>query len=460
MGAQLAAPLGVWRRELFVQGFVVVIGNRRSLRLNHSKYGSSPNVALSVYVCVEAAVEGSNTMRATTNEAKSCDIEDLIHDWNSDAEKEGDFLQGVALHDRTLQALATRPNVHSPSVSMRLTLMDKLVQMGVRSMELGDGQGPEELRIQKEVAVELSSWSQPFELRRRAEPVAEEFGRAMALSDSLGRPIQLDVVYRSKLRSEFIHALGAALKDGLSVGWVTPANTPAVFLREMLDLGARRIVLTDTVGEICTREFEHIVDLVGDYAGCDRSIQLDWDGRNDHGLGVAGALWAAELGVSGLFGTLLGIGDAPVALDQVALNLDLLGCSNLDLKDLVQLCEEVAHIGKWPIPLNYPLMGRDAFRTATGVHASAIAKALARDNRELADRVYSSVPASRLGRQQTIDLGPMSGMANVRFWLSHHGIPFEEGLGQTLLEAAKCSDRVLFDSEIIAIVNTQLGWTA
>ena len=76
-----------------------------------------------------------------------------------------------------------------------------------------------------------------------------------------------------------------------------------------------------------------------------------------------------------------------------------------------------------PIPDNYPIVGRDAFRTATGVHAAAVIKAWKKGDRELMDMVYSAVPASLVGREQEIDVGPMSGKSNVIFWLRearHH----------------------------------------
>jgi isopropylmalate/homocitrate/citramalate synthase len=47
-----------------------------------------------------------------------------------------------------------------------------------------------------------------------------------------------------------------------------------------------------------------------------------------------------------------------------------------------------------PIPANYPIVGRDAFRTATGVHAAAVIKAYRKKDIALVDAVYSGVPAA------------------------------------------------------------------
>ena len=81
----------------------------------------------------------------------------------------------------------------------------------------------------------------------------------------------------------------------------------------------------------------------------------------------------------------------------------------------------------WQIPLNYPLVGRDAFRTATGVHAAAIVKAMQKGDVWLADRVYSGVPAGMFGRHQEIGIGFMSGASNVGYWLRQREHRAERG---------------------------------
>ncbi len=71
---------------------------------------------------------------------------------------------------------------------------------------------------------------------------------------------------------------------------------------------------------------------------------------------------------------------------------------------------------------NYPVIGADAFRTATGVHAAAVVKAFRKGDRALMDAVYAAVPASLVGRAQQIEVGPMSGRSNVVFWLESRGL--------------------------------------
>ena len=103
-----------------------------------------------------------------------------------------------------------------------------------------------------------------------------------------------------------------------------------------------------------------------------------------------------------------------------------------------------------PIPANYPVVGRDAFRTATGVHAAAVIKAYRKKDQALVDAVYSGIPASLIGREQEIEVGPMSGKSNVVFWLERRGLPVDEAVVERIFAKAKASPCVLTEEEIRA----------
>ena len=69
----------------------------------------------------------------------------------------------------------------------------------------------------------------------------------------------------------------------------------------------------------------------------------------------------------------------------------------------------------------------------------------------MADRVYSGVPASVVGREQRIEVGPMSGESNVVFWLEQRGIEATRARIDRVMTAAKASDRLLTEKEIGAL---------
>jgi 2-isopropylmalate synthase len=142
-------------------------------------------------------------------------------------------------------------------------------------------------------------------------------------------------------------------------------------------------------------------------------------------------------------------------MEMMLVNLRLLGVANFVDRDLAQLkrySETVARTTNTTIPPNYPIVGRDAFRTQTGVHAAAIAKAFKHDDPELADTIYSGVPAHLFGLEQVIEVGPMSGRSNIVYWLAKRAIPASDEIIDRIFAAAKQSDSVLTEQQILSLV--------
>jgi 2-isopropylmalate synthase len=168
-------------------------------------------------------------------------------------------------------------------------------------------------------------------------------------------------------------------------------------------------------------------------------------------MGTINSLAALEAGATRVHGTVLGIGErvGNTPMDMLLVNLVLMGCIDRDLSALVEYCEYVSHVTGVPIPANYPVVGRDAFRTATGVHAAAVIKAYRKKDIELVDAVYSGIPASLVGREQEIEVGPMSGKSNVVFWLEKRGLPVTDDVVERIFAKAKASACVLGEAEIL-----------
>jgi 2-isopropylmalate synthase len=258
-------------------------------------------------------------------------------------------------------------------------------------------------------------------------------------------------------------AIDIAVKAGLPVTYVTEDTTrsrPEVLtslFRTAIDHGATRLCLSDTVGHATPDGVRNLIQFTRDLiAGTGVTVGIDWHGHNDRGLALENALWALEFGANRIHGTALGIGErvGNPAMELILLNLRLLGLlpKERDLTKLVSYCETVARAVSWDIPHNYPLVGRDAFRTATGVHAAAIIKAMQKEDAWLADRVYSGVPAGMFGRHQEIGIGFMSGASNVNYWLRQRKIESTERLVAAILEVAKGTRHLLTEDELMAVV--------
>jgi 2-isopropylmalate synthase len=258
-------------------------------------------------------------------------------------------------------------------------------------------------------------------------------------------------------------AVTYAIKRGLPVMYVTEDTTRAFpdTIRSLyttaINCGARHIVLTDTVGHATPSGaralVRFIVDEVVKPSGED--ILISWHGHNDRGLSVINSLVAVQAGADVIHGCALGIGErvGNTPMDQVLVNLKLLGAIDHDLIQLKEYCEVTAKACRVTIPPGYPVFGSDAFRTATGVHAAAVIKAFKKGETELANSVYSGVPSHVFGLEQMIEIGPMSGKSNVIFWLEKRGIQPTEERVTAIYNKAKQSDRLLTTEEVLAAIN-------
>jgi 2-isopropylmalate synthase len=258
-------------------------------------------------------------------------------------------------------------------------------------------------------------------------------------------------------------AIDTGVKAGLSVAYVTEDTTrsrPEMLARLFqmaIDHGAARLCLCDTVGHATPDGARNLIQFTKSIiAGAGVEVGIDWHGHNDRGLALENALWALEFGADRVHATALGIGErvGNAQMELILLNLKLLGLlEDQDLTHLLDYCNTAAEAVGWQVPINYPLVGRDAFRTATGVHAAAIIKAEAKGDAWLADRVYSGVPAGMFGRRQEICVDYMSGASNVNYWLRQRRIEPSKDLVEAILRRAKTTDHLLSDEEIQAVVD-------
>jgi 2-isopropylmalate synthase len=255
-------------------------------------------------------------------------------------------------------------------------------------------------------------------------------------------------------------AVRFAVSENLPVMYVTEdtiRSSPEhlrVLLTEAVESGAQRLCLCDTVGAAVPEGVMNLVTWVKqllDELGVGDSVGIDWHGHRDRGLDVANTLGAIRAGATRVHGTALGVGErvGNTPMEQLLVNLKLLGLRDDDLSALPEYVESVSAAVGVPIPVNTPIVGRDAFRTATGVHAAAVIKAQRRGKSWLADRVYSGVPASWIGRAQEIEVGHMSGASNVVHYLTTRELPHGPEAVRAVLELAKTSKRLLTHEEIV-----------
>lgn len=404
--------------------------------------------------------------------------DELIYDWN-EVERRGPIIRKrqFQIHDETLRDGIQNPSVVDPGIGDKLEILHLLDEVGVYSTDVGlPGAGQrafeDVLRLCQEIGQEKLSILPSCAGRTLISDIAP----MVEVSQKAGMPVEvMTFIGSSPVRQlaenwskeliieRSIKAIDFAVKEGLPVTFVTEDTTrsrPAILtdlFRAAIDHGATRLCLCDTVGHVTPDGVRNLMKFTRHVVeGTGADVKIDWHGHNDRGLALANSIFALEHGADRVHGCVLGIGErvGNAALDQILINLKLLGeLPNHDLSKLATLAQKVSAATRFPIPISYPVMGDDAFRTATGVHAAAIIKAHAMGDDDLADRVYSGVPAAMFGRRQEICIGPMSGTSNVTFWLQQRKIEGDDGLVQAILKVAKASDHNLSDDEVHAVVD-------
>jgi len=396
--------------------------------------------------------------------------QDLIHDWNRVGAGFDWTRARVDLNDETLRDGLQSPSVKDPSLEVKRKLLHLMADLGIVAADIGlPGAGPRVVEQVRALAREIRDSKLPIFPNCAARTVIADVEPVARISQEIGIPIEAATFIGSSPIRQYTEdwtiermlrateeAVTFAVKQGLPVMYVTEDTTrakPETLQRlygAAIDCGATRICLADTVGHATPDGVKALVEFVKRDIVREKGVKIDWHGHRDRGMGLINCLAAIEAGVDRVHATALGVGErvGNAEMDLLIVNLKLLGAHPGDLSKLPEYCRTVAEAVGIPIPLNYPVVGSDAFRTGTGVHAAAIIKAKKKGHNWLADRVYSSVPAAELGLEQVIEISPVSGLSNVKYWLQQHGYdPDDEAACQALFDAAKQADHTLSAEE-------------
>jgi isopropylmalate/homocitrate/citramalate synthase len=405
--------------------------------------------------------------------------DDLIHDW---AGAEAAPPIRPMLDDETLRDGLQSPSVTDPSLDTKLRILHLMDRLGIETADVGlPGAGPRQREAVERLCREIDQAGLRIRANCAARTMIVDIQPIADVVQRTGVPIEACVFIGSSPIRQYAEewdvqhilrhtreAVAFAVAQGLDVMYVTEDTIRAspddlrLLLTAAIDAGAKRLCLCDTVGAATPRGVGNLTRWVAallDEQGVRDRVGIDWHGHRDRGLDVANTLAAIEAGASRVHGTALGIGErvGNTPMEQLLVNLKLLGWRDDDLTPLTEYVETVSAAVGVPIPVNAPIVGRDAFRTATGVHAAAVIKAQRRGQDWLADRVYSGVPAGWVGRSQEIEIGHMSGGSNVQHFLREHGLPATRPVVEAVLAAAKASERLLAEDEIVAIVREALA---
>ncbi len=408
------------------------------------------------------------------------DQEGLIHDWNDVGAIPAFGV--VELDDETLRDGLQSPSVRDPEIGEKLRILHLMEGLGIHTADIGlPGAGPRAVEDVRALAREIADQGLRIGANCAARTMVRDVEPIARISQEAGIPIEActfigsspirqyaeDWTLEKMLRTSE-EAVTFAVREGLPVMFVTEDTTRAhpdtlkALYGKAIEWGARRICLADTVGHATPWGTRALVRFVLEeiVAPSGEEVKVDWHGHRDRGFGLANAFAAMEAGAHRIHGTAIGIGErvGNVEMDLLLVNLVLLGIHDADLTGLGEYCELVSEATGVEIPPGYPVFGRDAFRTGTGVHAAAIVKAEAKGDAWLADRIYSGIPAALVGRRQEIEITPMSGLSNVKYWLRSRGLDAsDEELCNRIFEYVKTQNHTLTEEEVLGLVGERSG---
>ena len=400
-----------------------------------------------------------------------------IYDWNSVGQQDNDWKASVEFYDESLRDGIQSPSASDPHIEDKERILSLQDRVGIQHTDIGlPGAGPRAVADVTHLAKYARDNRLKINLTCAARTHPNDIRPIIEISQEVGVPIEVMAFLGSSPIRIFTEGWTVDRLLGLTrdaVRLAVGAGNPCTFVTEdtvrstpetlralfevALGEGAKGLCLCDTVGHVTPEGVTNIIrwtqKTVRELGFPDTVI--DWHGHNDRGLGLVNAIVAAKAGAKRVHGTILGVGEriGNTQIDLLLVNMKLLGVPLTgDLSALREYAELGARATSTPLPFNYPVFGTDAFRTGTGVHAAAVIKALNTGDADLADRVYSGVPAAWFGLEQVIEVGHMGGRSNVVYWLKHRDIEADEALVDVIFEAAKRGDRLLSDDEIHALI--------
>src|SRR4030088_3404316 len=384
-----------------------------------------------------------------------------IYDWNLAAKTAISPGTRVLLNDETLRDGLKNPPIHDPSIEEKIEILHLMEALKIDSVNIGlPGAGPRAVEHAEALAREIAGNRMRIKPNCAARTLEADIRPIVEISQRVGIAIEAATFLGSSPIRRLVEdwtvdhlerttekAVRFAVEHGLPSMYVTEdtIRTDADTVKRLYSCairnGARAIVLCDTVGHATPSGAYNLIKFAVDeiVKPSGENIRIDWHGHNDRGLAVANSFGALAAGAHQVHAAANSLGErvGNTPMELMLVNLRLMGLIHHDLSRLKEYCEKVAKATHTKIPPNYPVIGRDAFRTATGVHAAAIIKAYHKQDAALADAVYSGVPSHLFGLDQIIEIGPMSGKSNVLFWLERHGIPADDPLVTRIFHAAQ-----------------------
>jgi 2-isopropylmalate synthase len=348
----------------------------------------------------------------------------------------------LRISDTTLRDGCQTPGVRL-NPEQKATIAVALADAGIHSIDCGfPAAGPVEMDGVKRIAECVKGPFLSVHARTKREDVqaaAEALGRVSPMKRAVTIFIGVSPIHRehkhSMTRTHVIDAITQAIDwasahfELINFGPEDASRTEPDFLTEVyeaaIQAGALSVGYTDTVGILTPRKAADAIKHIQDTVPSIDDAMIGVHFHNDLGLATANALACVKAGVNMVQGTINGIGERAgnTAIEEVVLAMTLhqdeykrpVSVDPAKIAALSRLIAEMTHFVPAP---NKAVVGRNIFRTETGVHQDGMLKHAL---------TYMPFPPELIGAGEVeFVLGPNSGRNAVRYHLQREGLESTE----------------------------------
>lgn len=347
-------------------------------------------------------------------------------------------------HDIIIEDTTLRDGEQAPGVAfskaMKLKILDKLIQTGIKWIEPGiPAMGGEELDtlrsiLERREEVTLIGWNRgiqkdiafSIDLGFRAVHIGLPTSN-VHLKGSIGKDRAwlldkaADLIKYAKDRDVFV-----------SISAEDVGRTEIPFLQEyavaVAAAGADRLRLSDTIGILNPEEYGRRVEAVSHVS----AIETQCHCHNDFGLAVANTLAGLRAGARYFHVCVNSMGERAGMPDLAQMSLALkhlygrdLG---LNLEHLKELSELVAKASRQPLPAWQPIVGNNVFAHESGIHVNGMLKDTS---------TFEPFAPGEVGNGRRYVIGKHSGRAMLRNVLQDSGLEIDEHLLAACLEKVR-----------------------
>ena len=348
----------------------------------------------------------------------------------------------IRIFDTTLRDGEQAPGIDL-TIDQKILIANKLVELGVDVIEAGfpassEGEFIATKRIFEEVGdkVEVIGLS-----RANKNDIDKTISTGISSIHLFIATSKLHMKYKLKMSKEEVlnriyESVRYAKDHGMIVEFspedATRTDEDFLFtaIRTVLDAGADRINIPDTVGIMHPFKYYELIRKIVKFVG--ENIIVSVHCHNDFGLATANSLAGVQAGARQVHVTVNGIGERAgnASLEEVVMGIKKLLNYEVNVRTwkLYEISRLLAELSGIPVPYFKAIVGDNAFGHEAGIHVHGVIEN---------PFTYEPISPEEVGNFRRIALGKHSGIHGLKKLLSEQGINLSDDQLRIVLNEVK-----------------------